>query len=142
MQYLVVLFAAIAAASASGLLAGAPLIPKVQVGPTQVNVVRQPYTIEEPVPVHRTVPVPVRAIAHTAPIVETPVVAAAPLSYAAAYGAPLAYGAHVAAPLAYGAHVAAPLAYSGAHWAYGSPAIAARSIAAPGVISHSTILAH
>ncbi|XP_014283320.1 cuticle protein 16.5 [Halyomorpha halys] len=132
MQYLVVLFAAFAAASASGLLGAAPLLPKVQVGPTQVNVVRQPYTIEEPVPVHRTVPVPVKAIAHTAPIVETPVVAAAPVAYAASY----------AAPLAYGAPVAAPLAYSGAHWGYGVPALAARTIAAPGIIGHSTILAH
>ncbi|RZF47762.1 hypothetical protein LSTR_LSTR006026 [Laodelphax striatellus] len=50
------------------------LVPKVAVAAPQVTVVKQPYVVQEPVPAYRTVPVPIKTVAYTAPIVETPVV--------------------------------------------------------------------
>ncbi|XP_022202144.2 uncharacterized protein LOC111058871 [Nilaparvata lugens] len=50
------------------------LVPKVAVAAPQVTLVKQPYVVQEPVPAYRTVPVPVKTVAYTAPIVETPVV--------------------------------------------------------------------
>lgn len=87
------------------------LLPKVQVAPAQVTVVKQPYTITEPEPVLRNVPVPYRAVAYTEPHVVpgpvlTPAVVPAPYYTHAAY-APAPYLAHpyVAGP--------APIAYAG-----------------------------
>ncbi|XP_014246958.1 uncharacterized protein LOC106665211 [Cimex lectularius] len=85
MKFFAVLLAVVGAASA-GL---APvLLPKVNVAPTQVNVVRQPVTVTQPELVYRNVPVPVKAVAYTNPVVSTPVVAA---PVVAAYAAPYAH---------------------------------------------------
>ncbi|XP_063922493.1 uncharacterized protein LOC135136932 [Zophobas morio] len=48
---------------------GATLLPKVNVAPTKVTVVKQPITVEQKEYVYRSVPVPVRAVAYTAPAV-------------------------------------------------------------------------
>ena len=71
----VFLFAALAAASASSLLGAAPLLPEVQAGPAHVNVVKQHYTIQEPVPVN--------SVTHTAPAVSHLAYAASEPSLAA-----------------------------------------------------------
>lgn len=54
---------------------GATLLPRVNVAPTQVTVVKQPITVEQRETVYRSVPVPVRAVAYTAPQVVAPVLA-------------------------------------------------------------------
>ncbi|XP_054264138.1 cuticle protein 16.5-like [Macrosteles quadrilineatus] len=96
MKVLIALVALCAIASAAPV---APvLLPKVQVAPAQVTVVKQPYVFSEPEPVYRTVPVPVKAVSYTAPaVVPGPVIAPAPVAYAApavAYAAPaVAYAA-------------------------------------------------
>ncbi|XP_026275501.1 cuticle protein 38-like [Frankliniella occidentalis] len=112
MQVLIALAAVLAvavAAPAPGLLAGAPLLSKVQYAPAEVSVVRQPHVVTETEHVYRQVPVPVKTVAYTAPQVhlQTDVIHAAPaVAYSApavAYSAPLAYSAHgaIAAPVAY-----------------------------------------
>lgn len=58
------------------------------VAPAKVTVVKQPYVVTQTEAVYRSVPVPVRAVAYTAP----KVVAPAPVAYAAA-PAPVAYAA-------------------------------------------------
>lgn len=58
---------------------GAPLLPKINVAPPKVTVVKQPYVITETEAVYRPVPVPVRAVAYTAPQVLPPVAYAAPV---------------------------------------------------------------
>lgn len=62
---------------------------------------RQPYIVQQPEPVYRNVPVPVRAVAYTSPaVVPAPAVAYAAPVPALAYAAPapaVAYAAHAPA---------------------------------------------
>lgn len=68
---------------------GAPLLPKINVTPPKVTVVKQPYVVTETETVYRDVPVPVRAVAYTAPKVVAPVAYASPVFAPAAYTAPV-----------------------------------------------------
>ncbi|KAF4516818.1 hypothetical protein B566_EDAN006212 [Ephemera danica] len=125
MNSLVIFAAFLAVASAApGLAPGLSgiLLPKVNVGPTEVNVVKQRYTVQQPEYIHREVPVAVPVVRHevvqpvvqphittySAPVVST--YAAAPAVYGAQYAAPALYGAQYAASGVYGAHFAAPYA--------------------------------
>ncbi|KAJ1528893.1 hypothetical protein ONE63_007262 [Megalurothrips usitatus] len=98
------------AAPTPSLLAGAPLLPKVQVAPAELTVVRQPHVVTETELQYRQVPVPVKTVAYTAPQVhlQTDVIHAAP---AVAYAAPAV---SYAAPAA--------VAYSAPAVAYAAPA--------------------
>lgn len=115
-----VVLAVAAAAPAPGLLAGAPLLPKVQYGPSELTVVKQPHIVTETELQYRQVPVPVKTVAYTAPQVhlQTDVIHAAP---AVAYAAPAV-------------SYAAPAAV-----AYSAPAV---SYAAPAAVAYSAPLAH
>lgn len=68
---------------------GAPLLAKINVAPPKVTVVKQPYEITQTEAVYRSVPVPVRAVAYTAPRVVTPVAYAAPVVVSAPLAAPV-----------------------------------------------------
>ncbi|XP_034238454.1 cuticle protein 16.5-like [Thrips palmi] len=124
---LAAVLAVAAAAPAPGLLAGAPLLPKVQYGPSELTVVKQPHVVTETELQYRQVPVPVKTVAYTAPQVhlETDVIHAAP---AVAYSAPAV--AYSAPAVSY----AAPSAV-----AYSAPAVA---YAAPGALAYGAPLAH
>lgn len=99
----VIFFTLLAAVYSSGVVpyaspVGATLLPKVNVAPAKVTVVKQPYVVTQTEAVYRSVPVPVRAVTYTAP----KVVAPAPIAYAAP--APVAYAAP--APITYAAPAA------------------------------------
>lgn len=66
---------------------GATLLPKVNVGPPKVTVVRQPYVITETEAVYRSVPLPVNAVAYNAPKVIGPAVYSTPLAVTASLAA-------------------------------------------------------
>lgn len=68
---------------------GATLLPKISVTPPKVTVVKQPYVITQTEAVYRSVPVPVKAVAYTAPQVVAPVAYAAPVLRPAPVAAPV-----------------------------------------------------
>lgn len=95
-RFQALLFALAAAASAGGVVpysspVGAALLPRVNVAPAKVTVVKQPYVVTQTEAVYRPVPVPVRAVAYAAPVAAAPVVAplATPVVAAPAAAAPI-----------------------------------------------------
>ncbi|XP_065353535.1 uncharacterized protein LOC135948258 [Cloeon dipterum] len=112
MNTLVVLSALLAcAAAAPGALLGAPLLPKVNVAPAEVTVVKQQVPVVQHEYVQRDVPVPYPVVRHE---VVQPAPIAVPVAAAPSYiAAPTVYAAqhlsYAASPLAYAAN---PIAYA------------------------------